>query len=150
MSMAIGYLLRGAVVTAALVAVLSVTAEEAQAEEALRDAITGYMDFATYEAGIIMPDQMDQMVFDSAVIVDTRDAAQFAAGHIPGAINIEWRAVPGQLDELPQTGMVILYCNTGTLSAQAAFAARLLGRENVLMLQTGYEGWLAHAPYKPG
>jgi len=150
MSMAIGYLLRGAVVTAALVAVLSVTAEEAQAEEALRDAIIGYMDFATYEAGIIMPDQMDQMVFDSAVIVDTRDAAQFAAGHIPGAINIEWRAVPGQLDELPQTGMVILYCNTGTLSAQAAFAARLLGRENVLMLQTGYEGWLAHAPYKPG
>ncbi|MDX5401442.1 MAG: rhodanese-like domain-containing protein [Rhodobacterales bacterium] len=134
---------------AALGGALAVPAEEARAEEALRDAITGYMDFATYEAGIIMPDQMDQMVFDSAVIVDTRDAAQFAAGHIPGAVNIEWRAVPGRLDELPQTGMVILYCNTGTLSAQAAFAARLLGRENVLMLQTGYEGWLANAPYKP-
>lgn len=128
---------------------LAVRPHEAKAEEALLDAIIGYMDFATYEAGIIMPDQMDQMVFDNAVIVDTRDAAQFAAGHIPGAINIEWRAVPGQLDALPQTGMVILYCNTGTLSAQAAFAARLLGRENVLMLQTGYEGWLAHAPYRP-
>lgn len=128
---------------------LAVRPQEAKAEEALLDAIIGYMDFATYEAGIIMPDQMDRMVFDNAVIVDTRDAAQFAAGHIPGAINIEWRAVPAQLDALPQTGMVILYCNTGTLSAQAAFAARLLGRENVLMLQTGYEGWLAHAPYRP-
>jgi rhodanese-related sulfurtransferase len=149
MSMAIKNLLRGAAVTAALVAFLAVTAEEAQAEEALLEEITGYMDFATYEAGIIMPDQMDQMVFGSALIVDTRDAAQFAAGHIPGAVHIEWREVPGRLDELPATGMVILYCNTGTLSAQAAFAARLLGHENVLMLQTGYEGWLAHAPYRP-
>jgi rhodanese-related sulfurtransferase len=123
--------------------------EEAKAEEALLEAITGYMDFATYDSGIIMPDQMDRLVFDNALIVDTRDAAQFAAGHIPGAVNIEWREVPGRLDELPASGMVILYCNTGTLSAQAAFAARLLGRENVLMLQTGYEGWQANAAYRP-
>jgi len=121
---------------------------EATAEESLQEAITGYMDFATYDSGIIMPDQMDRLVFDSALIVDTRDAAQFAAGHIPGAVNIEWREVPGRLDELPASGMVILYCNTGTLSAQAAFAARLLGRENVLMLQTGYEGWQANAAYR--
>jgi rhodanese-related sulfurtransferase len=122
---------------------------EATAEEALLEAITGYMDFATYDSGIIMPDQMDRLVFDNALILDTRDAAQFAAGHIPGAVNIEWREVPGRLDELPASGMVILYCNTGTLSAQAAFAARLLGRENVLMLQTGYEGWQANAAYRP-
>ena len=140
---------RSATLALAMAGAMAVTADEVLAEEALLEAITGYMDFATYEAGIIMPDQMDQMVFASALIVDTRDAAQFAAGHIPGAVNIEWRDVPGRLDALPQTGMVILYCNTGTLSAQAAFAARLLGRENVLMLQTGYEGWLANAPYKP-
>ena len=121
----------------------------AASEEALLEAITSYMDFATYDSVIIMPDQMDRLVFDSAMIVDTRDAAQFAEGHIPGAVNIEWRAVPGRLDELPASGMVILYCNTGTLSAQAAFAARLLGRENVLMLQTGYEGWQTTAAYRP-
>jgi rhodanese-related sulfurtransferase len=123
--------------------------DKASADEALLEAITGYMDFATYDSGIIMPDQMDRLVFDNALIVDTRDAAQFAAGHIPGAVNIEWREVPGRLDDLPASGMVILYCNTGTLSAQAAFAARLLGRENVLMLQTGYEGWQANAAYRP-
>jgi rhodanese-related sulfurtransferase len=123
--------------------------DKASADEALLEAITGYMDFATYDSGIIMPDQMDRLVFDNALIVDTRDAAQFAAGHIPGAVNIEWREVPGRLDDLPASGMVILYCNTGTLSAQAAFAARLLGRENVLMLQTGYEGWQTNAAYRP-
>jgi rhodanese-related sulfurtransferase len=121
----------------------------AQAEESLADAVVGYMDFATYDSGIIIPEQLDRTVFEAAMFVDTRDAAQFAAGHVPGAVNIEWREVPGRLNELPETGMVILYCNTGSLSAQATFAARLLGRENVLVLQTGYDGWQAHAAYRP-
>ena len=121
----------------------------AQAEETLAEAITGYMDFATYDSGIIVPEQLDRTVFEAALFVDTRDADQFAAGHIPGAVHIEWREVPARLDELPDTGMVILYCNTGSLSAQAAFAARLLGRENVLVLQTGFDGWQANAAYKP-
>jgi rhodanese-related sulfurtransferase len=121
----------------------------AHAEETLAEAITGYMDFATYDSGIIVPEQLDRTVFEAALFVDTRDADQFAAGHIPGAVHIEWREVPGRLDELPDTGMVILYCNTGSLSAQAAFAARLLGRENVLVLQTGFDGWQANAAYTP-
>lgn len=121
----------------------------AQAEETLAEAITGYMDFATYDSGIIVPEHLDRTVFEAALFVDTRDAGQFAAGHVPGAVHIEWREVPGRLDELPDTGMVILYCNTGSLSAQAAFAARLLGRENVLVLQTGFDGWQATAAYKP-
>jgi len=123
--------------------------DKASADEALLEAITGYMDFATYDSGIITPEQLDQSVFDAATFVDTRDAAQFAAGHIPGALNIDWREVPGRLEELPASGMVILYCNTGSLSAQAAFAARLLGRENVLVLQTGFDGWQANAAFRP-
>lgn len=115
----------------------------------LQDEIVGYMEFATYEAGIILPEQLTEDVFGSVTFVDTRDAGQFAAGTIPGAINIEWREVPARLDELPATGMVVLFCNTGSLSAQAAFAARVLGRENVLVLQTGRNGWIETAAYKP-
>lgn len=121
----------------------------ARADEALREAITSYMDFATYESGIILSEQLDQSVFEAAHFVDTRSADQFAAGHIPGAVHIEWREIPARLDELPASGMVILYCNTGSLSAQAAFAARLLGHENVLVLQGGFGGWQANAAYRP-
>jgi rhodanese-related sulfurtransferase len=124
-------------------------APPALADEALSEAITDYMDFATYDAGIIVPQQLDRAVFESALFVDTRDAAQFQAGSIPGAINIDWREVPGRLDELPDTGMVILFCNTGSLSAQAVFAARLLGKENVLVLQTGFDGWKHNAAWLP-
>ena len=118
-------------------------------DDGIAEAITDYMDFATYESGIILPAQIDRDVFEAATFVDARDAEQFEAGHIPGAINIEWRAVPGRIAELPESGLVVLYCNTGSLSAQAAFAARLMGHENVVVLQGGMTGWLETAAYSP-
>jgi len=36
---------------------------------------------------------------------------------------------------------VLIYCNTGTLSAQAGFALRLAGYENVRILQGGFAEW---------
>ena len=115
----------------------------------LADEITGYMDFATYDSGIIVPEQLTQDVFEAAVFIDTRDSDQFDAATIPGATHIEWRDVPSRLEDIPDSGMVILFCNTGSLSAQAVFAARVLGHENVLVLQTGMQGWLQNAAYKP-
>lgn len=134
----------------ALTALTALTAMAAPAAaDDLADEIIGYMDFATYEAGIILPQQLTEDVFGSVTFVDTRDAAQFEEGSIPGAINIEWREVPGRLDELPETGMVVLLCNTGSLSAQATFAARVMGRENVLVLQSGLIGWRENGAFKP-
>lgn len=135
--------------TAALIGVAALAAPAQADESALAEAITGYMDFATYEAGIILPAQIDAAVFSAAHFIDTRDAEQFAAGHIPGAVNIEWRQIPARLDDLPDTGMVILYCNTGSLSAQATFAARLMGRDNVLVMQGGLTEWKKTAAWRP-
>ena len=128
---------------------IAVLAGPAWANDPLRAAIEDYMGFAPYEAGIILPAQLDRDVFQAATFVDTRAAEQFAAGHIPGAVNIDWREVPARLEDLPETGMVILYCNTGSLSAQAGFAARLLGRDNVLVMQGGITAWNVDAAWKP-
>jgi len=108
-----------------------------------------YMDFSGYEAGIIVPQQIDQTVFEAALFVDTRDAGQFEKETIPGAINIEWRQVLNQIDEIPEERMTILFCNTGSLSSQAVFALRVAGRTNVLVLQSGINGWRNDAAYKP-
>lgn len=138
-----------ALTTGAMALAMSFPAGAVRAQDdPVAEAIIDYMDFATYEAGILLPAQVDQSVFDAATFVDTRDAAQFDAGHIPGAINIEWRQVAGQLAALPD-GMVILYCNTGSLSAQATFAARLMGYENVVVLQGGFNEWQESAAYRP-
>jgi rhodanese-related sulfurtransferase len=45
--------------------------------------------------------------------------------------------------------MTILYCETGIQSAQAVFALRVAGRSNALVLQGGYQGWLADAGWRP-
>jgi rhodanese-related sulfurtransferase len=132
----------------ALILALTLSAP-AFADGAAIEAMQDYMEFATYEAGIILPQQLDETVFSAATFIDTRDAAQFAAGTIPGAINIEWREVLGRMDEIPETGMVVLFCNTGSLSAQATFALRVAGRENAVVLQTGIIGWQENAAYRP-
>ena len=120
-----------------------------QAEEDVAVVLQEYVDFATYEQGIILPEQIDQTVFNSAIFIDARDAAQFEERHIPGAINIEWRELPYRMDEVPESGMVIFYCNTGTISSQTMFMSRLMGRENTLVLQTGQRGWLVNGAYHP-
>lgn len=87
------------------------------------------MEFSSYEAGIIVPQQLSKDIFDNVVLIDTRDAAQFGAGSIPGARNIEWREVLNRIDEVPDDKTVILFCNTGSLSAEAAFAPRRWTRQ---------------------
>lgn len=119
------------------------------AQESAIDAMQEYLMFQDYESGIIVPQQIDQTVFETALFVDTRDADQFAEATIPGAINIEWREVLDRIDEIPEDRMTILFCNTGSLSAQAAFALRVAGRSNVVVMQTGFRGWQSDAAYKP-
>ena len=132
---------------AAALLVLVPPAAQAQ-DDALRDAILDYMDFATYHQGILQPQQIDQALFEQAVFVDARDASEYAEGHIPGAVNIDWRAFPREIESLPD-GMIVVYCNTGTLSAQAALAARLMGHDNVVMLQGGLDGWRRDGAWHP-
>lgn len=120
-----------------------------QADEAAVEAMQEYLMFSEYEAGIILPNQIDQTVFETATFIDTRDADQFDTAHIPTAINIEWREVLDRIEEIPESGLTILYCNTGSLSAQAVFALRVAGRDNVVVLQSGFTGWQETAAYKP-
>lgn len=128
---------------------LGVYAAPVMAQDAAMDAMQEYMMFSEYESGIILPQQIDREVFETALFVDTRDAGQFEEGTIPGAVNIEWREVLDRIDEIPEGRMTILFCNTGSLSAQAAFALRVAGRSNVVLMQTGINGWRQDAAYTP-
>lgn len=115
----------------------------------LEDEIIGYMDFATEAEGILLPQQLTEDVFHDIHFVDVRSPEAHAAGTIPGAVNMGWRQVPGRLDDLPENGTVVLFCDTGVRSSQATFAARLMGMGNVLVLQSGYRGWLRDAAFRP-
>jgi len=120
-----------------------------QANEELIEPLNDYLAFQDYESGIITARQIDQQVFEASMFIDTRDSEQFAAGTIPGSTHIEWRQVLDRIDEIPESTKVILFCNTGSLSAQATFALRVAGRDNVVVLQGGFNDWQKNAAHKP-
>jgi len=107
------------------------------------DEMSAYLEFVDYGGGTIFPEQIPKAEYAKMLIIDTRDAAQFAKDHIPGAINIEWRQVLSKSAQIPKDKPVLVYCNTGSLSAQSGFALRVAGWENVRILQGGYAEWKA-------
>lgn len=121
----------------------------ALAQDVTLDAMVDYLAFAAPIEGVILPEQIDESVFNAATFIDARQPDEYDTGTIPGALNIEWREVLDRIDEVPASGMVVMFCNTGIRSAQATFALRVAGRTNVVVLQSGYDGWLETAAYRP-
>lgn len=64
----------------------------------------------------------------NAVVVDVRSAAEYAAGHVGGAINVPVDQLPARMGELPSGRMVVVYCASGMRSARAASVLRAAGR----------------------
>lgn len=112
-------------------------------DKAVVDALEGYFEFVDYGGATIFPEQIPKDEWKKMVVIDARDKGQFDKGHIPGAVNIEWRQVLAKRSQIPKDKPVLLYCNQGTLSAQAGLALRLAGYENVRILQGGMSEWKA-------
>jgi rhodanese-related sulfurtransferase len=115
----------------------------AEADPVVSDALQEYFDFVDYGAGQITAEQIPATDYEKFYILDVRDAEQFAKQHIPGAVNIEWRQVFAQRDQLPREQTILAYCNSGSFAAQVALALRLDGFENVKILYGGFERWQA-------
>lgn len=56
---------------------------------------------------------------DDAVIIDVREADEWAAGHAPGAIHIPMGDIPARLDEIPPTDESLpVICRSGGRSSR--------------------------------
>lgn len=119
------------------------TGARADNKAAAMDEMAGYLEFVDYGGATIFAEQIPKAEYARMMVIDTRDAAQFAREHIPGAVNIEWRQVLAKSSQIPKDKTVLLYCNTGTLSSQAGFALRVAGWDNVKILQGGMTEWKA-------
>lgn len=100
-----------------------------------------YLDFADYGGGVVTPAQIVQGEWKDFFVVDTRSPERHQTGSIPGAVNIDWRELVARRNELPKDRLLLLYCDSGMLSAQAHFALRVLGWDNSRLLQGGMIAW---------
>lgn len=92
----------------------------------------------------------------SYFIVDVRDTAAFAAGHIEGSVNIPYSmtADPNQIANLPKDKKILVICFSGHTASQTAALWNMLGYDAVPMVN-GMGGWISDAdlgtplPQKP-
>lgn len=105
------------------------------------DEMAAYLEFVDYGGATIFPEQIPKSEYAKMMVIDARDAAQYSKEHIPNSVNIEWRQVLVKSSQIPKDKTVLIYCNTGSLSAQAGFALRVSGWENVKILQGGFAEW---------
>lgn len=123
--------------------ILFASAAFADGKAAAIDEMEAYLDFVDYGGATILPEQIPRDDWRRFHIIDARDKDQFSREHIPGAVNLEWRKVLAERKSVPKDKPVLIYCNTGTLSAQAGFALRVAGYDNVRILQGGFAEWKA-------
>ncbi|HMQ74604.1 MAG TPA: rhodanese-like domain-containing protein [Flavobacteriales bacterium] len=80
-----------------------------------------------------------------AQVIDVRTPAEFASGHLDGAINLDWTGgvLEQRMSELDKEAPVLVYCASGRRSAAAANALRESGFRTVSDLGGGIRAWQA-------
>lgn len=78
----------------------------------------------------------------AAVIVDVRNADEWAHGHIPGAVHIPLGELPARAAELRRDDkQVVLHCAAGGRAAIGASVLLALGTTNVANMEGGFGAW---------
>ena len=81
---------------------------------------------------------------EKAVFLDVRDANEFAAGHLPGAINVSrgtlefniWSKISDH------NSKIYVYCKTTGRSAFATKTMNDLGYKNAVLMDAQFEDWI--------
>lgn len=91
--------------------------------------------------------QADAAIRAADLLIDVREADEFSAAHIPGAVHIPRGLLEFRLSNDPHLAnrdlRLVLYCKNSGRSALAADALREVGYRQVLSLAGGIDAWQA-------
>jgi len=79
---------------------------------------------------------------DHLLVLDVRTPQEFAAGHVPGAVNVPHDQLASRLAEVPKDKDVVLYCRSGRRSALAAGVLAANGYTRVSQLAGDMQAWV--------
>ena len=80
------------------------------------------------------------------LVLDVREPAEYAAGCLPGAINIPRGVLEFKISSHPdfqykQDSKIIVYCQSGGRSALATEALNKIGFNNAVSMAGGFKAW---------
>ncbi len=91
--------------------------------------------------------QVEDAIRSADVLIDVREADEYAAGHLPGALHLSRGMLEFKLSAAPALNArdlkVVLYCKTSGRAALAAAAMADMGYLNVKSIAGGFDAWVA-------
>ncbi|MFD9897787.1 ArsR/SmtB family transcription factor [Mesorhizobium sp. NPDC059025] len=109
----------------------------------IRDLIEGSSGRSNLLESITREELLRRMHEDSIVLLDVRPEDEFAAGHLPRAINIPLEELENRLAELPREKLVVAYCRGIRCVLSADALAILKARGWVARrFELGFPDWL--------
>jgi len=103
-------------------------------------------------------DQAEAAIARADVLLDVREDAEFAAGHLPGAVHASRGMLEFKLSSQPALASrdlkFVVYCKTSGRAALAAAAMQDMGYLDVVSIAGGFDAWVAagkpvHQPELP-
>lgn len=91
----------------------------------------------TYEQSI----SNEEIIGKSGIVLDVREAAEYAFGHVPGAISMPIGELEARMKELDMDHEIYVMCRTGTRSDMAAQTLVNAGYTKVYNVLPGMTGW---------
>ncbi|MFW9594479.1 MAG: rhodanese-like domain-containing protein [Macromonas sp.] len=90
-------------------------------------------------------DQAEEAIREADVLIDVREADEYAVGHVPGAVLIPRGLLEFRMSNTPameSRGLnIVLYCKTSGRAALAACALQDMGYLNVRSIAGGFDAW---------
>ncbi len=86
-----------------------------------------------------------QGLLGKRVIIDVREYDEYAAGHLPGAINIPRGVLEFKIGMVPEcankSGSFLIYCRTSGRAALSTVQLQKIGYTDVISMAGGFEVW---------
>lgn len=93
---------------------------------------------------VVTPAEVAKLIAEKkATILDIRTPEEFAEGHIPDAVNIDYMSddFARKIAALDKTKTYVVHCGAGSRSTKSLPALEQAGLKSVLHLQQGFKGW---------
>jgi rhodanese-related sulfurtransferase len=86
--------------------------------------------------------EADEMVAGGALLLDVREADEWAAGHAPAAVHLPMGDIPGRVGELPTDRPIACICRSGARSGRVTGYLRAQGFD-IVNVAGGMQDWAA-------
>lgn len=91
-------------------------------------------------------DHAEQAILDADVLIDVREADEYAVGHIAGAVHVPRGLLEFKLGNAPELSSrdlnIVLYCKNSGRAALAACSLHDMGYLKVTSITGGIDAWI--------